>query len=45
MMHEHYFQPDYFAYQPDYKEKVMTAIRWAVDNGYQPGFIRDSVAG
>jgi len=44
MIHEHYFQPDYFDFQPDYKEKVMTAIKWAVDNGYQPGFIRDSVS-
>lgn len=44
MIHEHYFQPDYFAYQPDYREKVMTAVKWAVDNGYSPGFLEESIS-
>lgn len=41
MIHEHYFHPDYVAYQPDYKEKIMTAVKWAVDNGYKPGFLTE----
>jgi hypothetical protein len=44
MIHEHYFQPDYVAYQPDYKEKVFTAVKWAVDNGYKPGFLTECVS-
>ena len=44
MIHEHYFQPDYFAYQPDYREKVMTTVKWAVDNGYNPGFLEESIS-
>ncbi len=43
MIHEHYFQPDYYLFQPDYKEKIMTAVKWAVDNGYQPGFLTECV--
>ncbi|MDR0574613.1 MAG: hypothetical protein LBG96_11395 [Tannerella sp.] len=43
MIHEHYFQPDYFAYQPDYREKIFTAVKWAVDNGYTPGFLKECV--
>jgi hypothetical protein len=45
MIHEHYFHPDYVAYQPDYKEKVMTAVKWADDNGYKPGFLTECVTG
>jgi hypothetical protein len=43
MIHEQYYYPDYVAYQPDWKEKVMTAVKWAVDNGYNPGFLKESV--
>lgn len=43
MIHEQYFYPYYSAYQPDWKEKVMTAVKWAVDNGYKPGFLKESV--
>ena len=43
MIHEQYFYPDYFGYQPDYREKVMTSVKWAVDNGYTPGFLKESV--
>jgi hypothetical protein len=41
MIHEHYFHPDYVAYQPDYREKVMTAVKWATDNNYKPGFLTE----
>ncbi len=43
MIHEQYFYPDYFAYQPDFKEKVMTSVKWAVDQGYQPAFLSECV--
>jgi len=43
MIHEQYFYPDYVAYQPDWGEKVMTAVKWAVDNGFIPAFLRESV--
>ena len=43
MIHEQYFYPDYFSYQPDFRDKVMTAVKWAVDNGYKPAFLKESV--
>lgn len=43
MIHEQYFYPHYVAYQPDWKEKVMTAAKWAADNGFNPGFLKECV--
>jgi hypothetical protein len=43
MIHEQYYYPDYIAYQPDWKEKVMISVKWAVDNGYKPGFLKECV--
>ena len=43
MIHEQYFYPAYEAYQPDYREKVLTAVKWVVDNGYQPAFLEECV--
>ena len=43
MIHEQYFYPSYVAYQPDYREKVMTAVKWAVDNGYKPAFLSECI--
>jgi hypothetical protein len=43
MIHEQYFYPSYEAYQPDYREKVLMAVKWAVDNGYQPAFLEECV--
>ena len=43
LIHEQYFYPFYSAYQPDYKEKVLTAVKWAVDKGYEPAFLGDCV--
>ena len=43
MIHEQYFYPSYSAYQPDFREKVMTAVKWASDNGYKPSFLSDCV--
>ncbi|HOJ11178.1 MAG TPA: hypothetical protein PK733_11365 [Clostridiales bacterium] len=43
LIHEQYFYPHYKAYQPEYREKVMTAARWATENGYKPAFWSDVV--
>lgn len=43
MIHEQYFYPDYAHYQPDFSEKMMTAVKWAVDNGFKPGFLKEAV--
>ena len=43
MIHEGYFYPDYRSYQPDFRDKVMTATKWAVDNGFKPGFLKECV--
>jgi len=43
LIHEQYFYPFYSAYQPDYKEKVLKAVGWAADNGYEPAFLGDCV--
>jgi hypothetical protein len=43
MIHEQYFYPFYVNYQPDYRQKVMTAVKWAVDNGYKPAFLSEVV--
>ena len=39
------FIPSYFNYQPDFREKVMTAVKWAADNGYKPAFLSECVFG
>ena len=42
--HEQYFFKDYFAYQPDYMEKVMVMSEMMRANGYRFLFIEDLVA-
>jgi len=43
MIHEQYFYPDYMNYQPDFRQKVLTAAKWATDNGYKPAFLGECV--
>lgn len=43
LIHEQYFYPSYAGYQPEYKEKVLTAVRWAVNKGYQSAFLEECV--
>lgn len=43
MIHEQYFHKTYRSYQPDYREKVMVAMKWATDNGYKPSFLGDCI--
>ena len=39
--HEQYFYPRYRYYQEDYRQKIFTAVGWAVRNGYDPCFLDD----
>ena len=41
--HEQYFHRDYFAYQPDYIEKIFVASKILRNNGYTFVFIEDTV--
>ena len=41
--HEQYFYGDYFAYQPDYAEKIFAAAKLLVDNGYEFVFMEDTI--
>jgi len=43
LIHEQYFYSFYPAYQTDYRQKVLTAVKWAVDNGYESAFIEECV--
>lgn len=43
LIHEQYFYPDYGAYQPDYFEKIETAVQWAKHNGYEPAFLDECI--
>jgi hypothetical protein len=43
LIHEQYFYPNYIAYQSDYREKVLTSVRWAVEKGYKPAFLSECV--
>lgn len=41
MIHEQYFYPDYVSHLPDFRTRVETGIRWAVENGYTCRWIED----
>jgi hypothetical protein len=41
--HEEYFYKHYFAYQSDYCEKTLVAVKWMYDHGYKYCFIEDSI--
>ena len=45
MIHEQYYYPFYKDYQPDCKKKVLTSVKWAADNGYQPAFLSECIFG
>jgi len=45
MIHEYCFYPDNQAYQPDFKEKVITAIEWVTNKGYKPVFFDEGFVG
>ena len=41
--HEQYFHKDYFAYQPDYTEKIMVAAEMLKAGGYECIFLEDII--
>ena len=43
LVHEQYFYPFYFNYQPDYRERIKTAVQWATANGYEPAFLEECI--
>lgn len=43
LVHEQYFYPFYEAYQPDYRERILTAVQWATNHGYTPAFLGDAL--
>jgi hypothetical protein len=43
LIHEQYFYPHYKGYQPEYEEKILTAVRWAVNKGYKPAFLDECI--
>lgn len=43
MIHEQYFYPSYTNYQPDFRDKVITSVKWAADKGYKPAFLGECV--
>lgn len=45
LIHEQYFRKDLDLYQPTVLEKVRTALKWAVDNGYEPVFWSEGFLG
>ncbi|MBQ9859952.1 MAG: hypothetical protein IJO76_04670 [Clostridia bacterium] len=42
-IHEQYFYPDYYAYQPDYANKVLGAAKILQENGYTYFFVEELV--
>jgi hypothetical protein len=44
LVHEQYFYPSYFNYQPDFRDKILAAVRWAKENGYTPQFLSESIS-
>jgi hypothetical protein len=43
MIHEQYFYPFYKNYQPDFRQKILTSVKWATDKGYQPAFLSECI--
>ena len=45
LIHEQYFRRELHYYQPTVMDKVRTALRWAVEHGYEPVFWSDGYLG
>ena len=41
LIHEQYFYPHYFAYEPDYRERVFAAVDFCHRNGYRPATLTE----
>jgi len=45
MIHEQYFNRQYAYYEPDAKERVITALEWLKENGYRSVFYEEGFLG
>lgn len=45
MTHEQYFWKSYFNYLPDHFDRCERAIRFCAENGYEPTFLHEGLAG
>jgi hypothetical protein len=45
LVHEQYFYPFYFNYQPDFKARLVKAIEWVREHGYHSAFLEESIFG
>ncbi len=43
MIHEQYFYPFYKAYQPDFKEKIFSAVKFLCENGYKGCLLEEMI--
>lgn len=43
LIHEEYFYPTYRHYRSDYRERVLTGVRWCENHGYKPIFAMDMI--
>lgn len=43
LVHEQYFYPFYEAYQPDFRDRILTCVQWATEKGYTPAFLGDCI--
>ena len=41
LIHEQYFFPHFAYFQANYKDKMRTAVKWAIENGYESAFLED----
>jgi hypothetical protein len=44
LVHEQYYYPFYFNYQPDFRERILRAVRWAQENGYTTRFLEECLS-
>ncbi len=45
IIHEEYFDPEYRAYEPDFRQRVERAIQWVTRHGYKPVLFGDGFLG
>jgi hypothetical protein len=43
LIHEQYFYKEYVSYIPEYGDLVLTAAKWAAENGYEPSFLSEAI--
>ncbi|HIW74918.1 MAG TPA: hypothetical protein H9684_11395 [Firmicutes bacterium] len=41
VIHEQHFYPDYIAYEPDYRDRILAMARWMQEHGYRPASLSD----